>query len=523
MTLLPPLIVSRIIILATLIFYICSSLRHAFFYSTGFDLGIYDQVVYLISQGESPISSFLGYHHLGNHAAWAVYPLGLFYMIYPDVHWLLLLQAVCLALGSWPTWCLARLAGLNQGQAVAIAISYLLYPVVFNLNLFDFHPEVMALPAILGAILAARLKRLFWFCIAIIWVLGCKAVLSLTVVFIGFWLLAFEKRKSYGLIALFLGILWFIVVTQGIIPFFSGEEVAGVGRYNYLGDSVVGIIINILLQPGAVLGKILSWETIKYIFLLFLPVIWGIFPLLQKNQPVLPNLIPLIPTTPTIILNVLSEVSFQRSLNYQYSLPAISFLLLTIIRCLAAASQTENPSNLIESTWIIKLKIPKFNLRLPIPNFQYPRIIILWSTLIFLLFGNVVSLFSYPRSFDTWQATNDAITYVKTKGGVLTDNRLAPHFTHRSMVKLLNQTEPDNLDEFDYIILNLRHPWPDTEEAGIILFENIQNNQEWELSYEKNDVIVFQRQEIKSQRSKVKGQKSKVISEKKIRLLKKYL
>ena len=139
------------------------------------------------------------------------------------------------------------------------------------------------------------------------------------------------------------------------------------------------------------------------------------------------------------------------------------------------------------------------------------------------MFGNVVSLFSYPRSFDTWQATNDAITYVKTKGGVLTDNRLAPHFTHRSMVKLLNQTEPDNLDEFDYIILNLRHPWPDTEEAGIILFENIQNNQEWELSYEKNDVIVFQRQEIKSQRSKVKGQKSKVISEKKIRLLKKYL
>ena len=73
------------------------------------------------------------------------------------------------------------------------------------------------------------------------------------------------------------------------------------------------------------------------------------------------------------------------------------------------------------------------------------------------------------------------------------------------MVKLLNQTEPDNLDEFDYIILNLRHPWPDTEEAGIILFENIQNNQEWELSYEKNDVIVFQRQEIKSQRSKVKS------------------
>ncbi len=486
---------SRLIIIATLIFFICSSLRHTLFYSTGFDLGIYDQVVYLISQGESPFSSFLGYHHLGNHGAWAVYPLGLFYLIYPDVHWLLLLQAVCLALGSWPTWSLARLAGLNQGQAVAIAISYLLYPVIFNINLFDFHPEVMALPAILGAILAARLKRIFWFCIAIVWVLGCKAVLSLTVAFMGWWLLSFEKRKFCGLIALCLGIFWFIVVTQGIIPFFSGEEVAGVGRYSYLGDSVVGIIINILLQPGVVLGKILSWESIKYIFVLFLPVIWGIFPLLQTNQVILPNLIPLIPIIPTIILNVLSEVSFQRSLNYQYSLPAISFLLLTVISCLAAAYPTENQNIQIESRWIIKLEIPKFNLRLPILNFRYPRIIILWSTLIFILFGNIASLFSYVGSFDTWQATNNAISYVKNKGGVLTDNRLAPHFTHRSMVKLLNQTEPDNLDEFDYVVLNLRHPWPDTEEAGIILFKNLQNNQEWELNYQENDVILFQRKE----------------------------
>ena len=106
----------------------------------------------------------------------------------------------------------------------------------------------------------------------------------------------------------------------------------------------------------------------------------------------------------------------------------------------------------------------------------------------------MASLFYSARSFDILPATNNAITYVKTKGGVLTDNRLAPHFTHRSIVKLLNQTEPDNLDEFDYVVLNLRHPWPDTEEAGIILSKNLQNQEEWELSYQQNDVIVFQRQ-----------------------------
>lgn len=480
-------------LVTTLVFLICSSLRHGLFHSTGFDLGIYDQVVYLISQGESPISSFLGYHHLGNHAAWAVYPLGLLYAIYPDVHWLLLVQAWCLALGAWPTWSLAKLAGLNQGQAMAIVVSYLLYPVVFNVNLFDFHPEVMALPAILAAILAARLKYIFGFVVAIVWVLGCKAVLSLTVATMGLWLLTFEKRKFCGLIALCLGIFWFIVVTQGIIPLFSGEEVAGVGRYSYLGDSVVGIMINMLLQPGLVLARIFSFETIRYIVLLFLPVIWAIFLLISISKSILPHLTFLIPAIPTILLNVLSEVSFQRSFNYQYSLPIIPFLLLTVISALVSVSTPENSQNRQKISWIKKINIPQLKVKLLIPNFRVPQIIIVWSILIFLLVGNLEDLSLYFQTLDNWQATREAIHQVETKGGVLTDNRLATHFTHRPVVKLLNQTEPDNLDEFDYVVLNLRHPWPDTQEAGMILSKNLPNNQAWQLNYQQDDVVVFQR------------------------------
>ena len=126
---------------SALILFACSSLRHTLFQSGAFDLGIYDQVVYLMSQGQPPISSFLGFHHMGNHAAWAVYPLSWLYKIYPNVHWLLAVQAVALAMGALPTWHLARQAGLTVRQAVAMAAVYLLYPLVFNVNLFEFHPE----------------------------------------------------------------------------------------------------------------------------------------------------------------------------------------------------------------------------------------------------------------------------------------------------------------------------------------------------------------------------------------------
>ena len=187
--------------LSALSLFACSSLRHALFYSTAWDLGIFDQAVFLISSGMPPISSFLGFHILGDHAAWVVYPLALLYKIYPDVHWLLAVQATALALGALPTWYLARQAQLSARQAVTIAAVYLLYPLGFNINLFDFHPEVMALPAILAAVLAARRSETGWFCLSIIFILGCKDALSLTVVAIGL-LLLLEKRRLCGAIAI---------------------------------------------------------------------------------------------------------------------------------------------------------------------------------------------------------------------------------------------------------------------------------------------------------------------------------
>ncbi len=474
-------------VVAAVIFFALSSLRHSLFQSTGFDLGIYDQVVYLMSQGKSPISSFLGYHHLGNHAAWAVYPLGLLYKIYPDVRWLFLVQAISLALGAWPAWSLARLEGLKPKLAVAIAFVYLLYPVIFNVNLFDFHPEVMAVPAIFGAILAAKKQKIRWFCVAIAWVLGCKAVLSLTVLAMGFWLWKFEQRKRCGLIALSAGFFWFLIVTQGIIPAFSGQEVAGVGRYSYLGDSVFGIIVKLFILPDLVLAKIFSWDAFKYLLLVILPVIWGLVP--GGKLPKLANFIPLIPALPTIFLNILSDVNFQRSLNYQYSLPILPFLLLTRIGMLR---ETDKMSVLPNLT---KLKLPKTKLQLSIPNYQKPQFIIIWSVLVLLLLGNFGLISAANRSMDTLPANQEAIATVKNEGGVLTDNKLAPHLTHRETVKLLNQTDPENLEEFDYVVLNLRHPWPDTEEEGIILADSLKSSYQWQISYEKDDVLVFERVE----------------------------
>ncbi len=492
---LPSSLVWAIVIAAT-IFFACSSLRHTLFQSTAFDLGIFDQAIYLLSQNQTPFSSLMGIHILGDHAAVIYYPLALLYKIYPDVHWLLLVQAVALSVGAWPSWSLARLAGLDREQSRAIAFIYLLYPVVFNINLFDFHPEVIALPALLAAIWAARLNKLVWFCTAILLVLSCKAVLSITVAAMGLWLFCCEKKQRFGAIGLLLGVAWFLIASQKIIPYFSGSEVAGVGRYSYLGKSVLEIIINLILKPQLVLGKILSFDTFKYLFVLTLPVIWLLLPFSRKIN--LKYLTALIPAIPTLIINILSDLPFQRSLAYQYSVPIVPFLILAIIAKAAAIQNADkltslNPENIqLPKTANLPLK------KIPIPQLwlgmQLPKAMIIWSLIIFLFLGESKDFILYANRLNTWQATREAVAQVQPQSSILTDNRLAPHFSHRPVVKLLSQVSAQtNLAQFQYILLNLRHPWPDTEKIGDSLANKLKISPDFQLTYQKNQVLLFKR------------------------------
>lgn len=456
--LLKPNTVGLMIGASALILFACSSIRHALFQSGAYDLGIYDQVVYLISQGEPPISSILGFHHMGNHAAWAVYPLALLYKIYPDVHWLLAVQAVALALGALPTWYLAREAGLKESQAVAVAAAYLLYPVVFNANLFEFHPEVMAIPVLLAAVLAARLGKISWFCLSIIFVLGCKDVLSLTVAAMGIWLLVFEKRRSAGAFALCAGIAWFLIASQLIIPFFSGSEPAAVERYSYLGNSVPEIASNLVLKPGLVFSKVISLRTLEYVGLIILPVIWGLSP---------QHLTPLISTIPTVVVNILAAKQMQRDLIHQYSLPVLPFLILAVIATLAAGQG-----------WL-----------------RSKRAIVLWSLLAFLALAKYGFFWSiYLGSLDTWQATREAIAQISTAGGVLTTNRIAPHLTHRRLIQFVDDSTPltTDLTQFKYVLLNERHPYGSGNPEFAINFVNqLKSNELFQLRYQRDGVYLF--------------------------------
>ncbi|MBE9259871.1 MULTISPECIES: DUF2079 domain-containing protein [Aphanizomenonaceae] len=448
--------ISVIISISALILLAASIIRHELFNSSG-DLAFFDQTVYLISQGKLPTSSVLGFHVLADHAAWILYPIALLYKIYPHVYWLFVVQSVALSLGAFPTYLLALQAGLKDNQAIAMVVVYLLYPVLYNSNLCDFHPDTLAVPALLTAVLNARSKKVFWFCINVLVVLGCKAVLSLTVAAMGVWLLLFEKRRLYGFIAIISGLAWFVIANKIIIPFF-GSEAALVSRhfyrYSYLGNSFSETLQIILFQPKIIISNILSSINLEYLFFLLAPVIWGLIPKYMT---------PLIGAIPCLALNILADHPSQKNVILHYSLPAIPFIMLALIASIAA-----------DKAWL-----------------KQKRVIFLWSLIWFLILGKWGFFISkYLNSVDNWQATKEAISLVKTQDSVLTTDVITPHLTHRQQISFKYKLH--ELNNFHYILLNTRHPgWGATVEDYNNLTKELKKRSDFNLKYQRDDVYLF--------------------------------
>lgn len=456
------------LLLGFFILFISSITRHLLFHSGAYDLGIFDNAVYLISQREYPYITFRGLHIMGDHAAFIFYPIALLYSLYPSVYWLFFIQSLSLSLAVLPIRKLCEIFGIKAEKAKTICLVYLLYPVIFNVNLFDFHPETIATPLFFLAVLTSNAfgnnkppGRWYLFAASIILILGCKAVLSLNVAAMGLWLLLFRNRRIEGLVATSTGLFWFIIASQIVIPKFSGGEAAAVSRYAYLGDSVTEIILNIFTKPQAVLSHIFTLPNLEYLILLFIPVI----PIISWRE--LDNLFPAIPT---IVINLLADYQPQKDLVHQYSLPIVPFLIITAI-----ASLSRQKTLLSKD---IKIR--------------------LWALIMFIALTRWTKFLpvipkSYWRDVYQWQATRQAIELINGKDTVFTNHRYASHLTHRKILYLANETiDYQQVFASKYILLNVKNPgYPTSREDMEKLISLLLADNNFTLAYRRDDIFLF--------------------------------
>src|SRR6266508_1911502 len=110
--------------------------RHHAIRSGGYDLGIFDQAVWLLGHGHAPFSTIRGRDLFADHfqpALALLAPLGAL-GVTPAA--LLVLQALLLAAAAPVLYLLARARGASEGLALAVGVLWLASPLTQWANLF---------------------------------------------------------------------------------------------------------------------------------------------------------------------------------------------------------------------------------------------------------------------------------------------------------------------------------------------------------------------------------------------------
>ncbi|MDX1521354.1 MAG: DUF2079 domain-containing protein, partial [Anaerolineae bacterium] len=176
-------------------------LRHASFNSSGFDLGIYDQVTWNTLHGRFFFYTTTGEPllHFSNHVSPILLLVAPFYLIYSGPETLLVLQTAAIALGGLPLFWLSREKLQSAVAALVILASYLLFPTLEIVTLWDFHPPVLSVGFFMFAFYFLEKQKGGWFLLCAVLAMMGKEQLPLQVAFLGAYTIARHRQWGLGL------------------------------------------------------------------------------------------------------------------------------------------------------------------------------------------------------------------------------------------------------------------------------------------------------------------------------------
>jgi uncharacterized membrane protein len=454
------------------------ALRHAWFQTSAWDLGIFEQAAYLIGRGQVPYSTFLRFHILGDHGALVLYPLGLIDRLLPSVYTLLALQSAALASAVFP---LHQLALQRQLAPAAIRTSLLVlvfYPVVFNTAIFDFHPETLAFPLVMQAIVLlerrdVRRDREAIGCLLL--ALTCKVTLTLLVLGFGLWLVL-QGRRRPGLVLCLLAVGWLVLVGGWLIPTFGGDA-ASLGRhlakFGLEGGSGSGRGVASVLQALVVLGgQLFSAANLAYGLLLLAPVAYLLFHTGRWRL-----VAGLLPFAPLMLLNLLAAQASLKDLVHHYSL----FLVPLLAAQVQSTFRPASPAGLAGyPAWLRPRLLP---------------VVVGWALIAFLLFSRF-SFFLGPfqEKRASLQAMREAIVLVPPQASVVATNALAAHLARRPAIDLLSSRSARDLTGVDVVLVDARYPsWKASPRLIKRLLRQLGTDPAWSRRFQQQDIWLFER------------------------------
>lgn len=322
--------------------------KYRYFLYDDFDLAIFTQATAGILHG-SFFSSIRGMNWLGDHSSLVLFLVAPFYALFPSAITLLVVQSVALGLGAWPVFAIARRQLGHEGVAVGLALAYLLYPAVGYTNLFEFHPETLATPALLFSMWGVLAERRGLALGAALVALTAREDVALVVLGIAVWAVWLHRRRGAGL-ALGLAALAgasLLVTFAWLKPAFNHGEAGYGDMYHAWGGSLAEVATNVLRRPHQAIAALFSTPGdaadtgFKLRWWLYLMAPLAFLPLLSPAT--------LLVALPVVALHMLSFRPQQHTIVYQYTALVTPVFVVAAVQGLRVLLRRAGPSGRTEA------------------------------------------------------------------------------------------------------------------------------------------------------------------------------
>ncbi len=303
--------------------------------TSAYDFGLYDQGVWLLSQGKAPFVTLMGRNLFGDHTSFILLPLIPLYWFIHSTGLLFVVQAMALGIGALPIWKVARQLLQSPPMACVAVVAYLAHPALTYTGRENFHPDAALAPLIGWAIYGALSQRWMQYTAAVVLVLLVKEDTALFVMALGLWV-ALRRDRRIGLITL-LGSLWFAIIMlfammRGIV----GVPYRNEWRLPFGGFG--GLVRTTFTRPDKLIRHLITGDRPLYVLQLLAPV--AFIALLRPE-------IALLGTLP-LLSNLVSTFWYQHQIEYHY---AVQFVPIIVIGAMYAISRVAEHARV----WLVSI------------------------------------------------------------------------------------------------------------------------------------------------------------------------
>ncbi len=281
--------------------------------SPGFDMGIFDQGVWLLSRLRAPFVTVMGRNLFGDHTSFVLLLIVPLYWVAADAQTLLVVQAALIAAAAVPVYLVARRRTGSTVMATGLAAAYLLNPALQQGNLEQFHPECFLVFFVALALFAALEWHPKLLAVAAVGCLLVKEDTALLVFPLALWVYVHRDRRL-GRRLMIGSAIYALVATEVVIRVLLGTASFYGGRIPFGG--LWGLISAPFTRPARFLSYL--WADNRPLYLWQMGASFGWMFLLGPDVAAVAAL--------TGAENLLSNFPYMHQIYYHYSLALVPIL-----------------------------------------------------------------------------------------------------------------------------------------------------------------------------------------------------